>query len=71
MAGIKSSDDRFSSAQRGVTEARGIVESQKALIEKLRANGSDTEDAERTLNVLVQTLTALEGHLRSLYKSIQ
>jgi hypothetical protein len=71
MTGTESTHDRLSSAKRRVAEARSIVESQKALIDRVRANGGDTEDAERTLFALVQTLTTLEGHLRSLYRSVQ
>jgi hypothetical protein len=71
MVGTESSLDPLSSAKRRVAEARSIVERQKGLIDSLRANGSDTEDAERTLCALVQTLTTLEGHLRSLSKSVQ
>jgi hypothetical protein len=70
MAGTESHDPLFS-AKRRVAEARSIVERQKALIDRLRANGGDTEDAERTLCALVQTLATLEGHLRSLSKSVQ
>jgi hypothetical protein len=71
MAGTESTHDPLSSAKRRVAEARSIVERQKALLDRLRANGSDTDDAERTLCALVQTLNTLEGHLRSLSKSVQ
>lgn len=71
MAEIESTHDPLSSAKRRVAEARGIVERQKALIDKLRSNGDDTEDAERILCALVETLGTLEGHLRSLSKSVQ
>jgi hypothetical protein len=71
MVGTRGTNDPFASVKRRVAEARSIVEHQKALIDKLRANGSDTEDAERTLYALVQTLTTLEAHLRSLSKSVQ
>jgi hypothetical protein len=70
MVGTVGTYDPLSSAKRRVAEARSIVERQKALIDRLRANGSDTEDAERTLCVLVQTLTTLEGYLRWLSKSV-
>ena len=71
MAGTEGTNDPVSSAKRRVAEARSIVERQKALIDRLLANGRDTEDAERTLCALVQTLTTLEGHLRLLSKSVQ
>jgi hypothetical protein len=71
MAAKEGANNPLSSAKCRVAEARSIVDRQKALIDTLRANGSDTEDAERTLYALVQTLTTLEGHLRSLSKSIQ
>ena len=71
MAGTEGAGDRLSSARGRVAEARSVVERQRRLIDALRASGSDTEDAERTLYALVQTLTTLEGHLRSLCKSVQ
>ena len=71
MAGKESTYDPLSSAKRRVAEARSIVERQEARIDRLRANGRDTEDAERTLFALIQTLATLEGHLRSLSKSVQ
>jgi hypothetical protein len=71
MVETEATNDPLSSAKRRVAEARNIVERHKARIAGLRANGSDTEDAERTLCALVQTLTTLEGHLRSLSKSVQ
>ena len=71
MAETESTHDPLSLAKFRVAEARSIVERQKALIDRLQANGSDTEDAERTLCALIQTLTTLEGHLRSLSKSVQ
>ena len=71
MAGTERTDDSHSSAERRVAEAREIIERQKALSERLRINGSDTEDAERTLCALVETLATLEGHLQSLFKSVQ
>jgi hypothetical protein len=71
MAGTEGTNDPLSSAKRRVAEARSTIERQKSLIDKLRANGSDTEDAERTLCALVQTLTTLEAHLQSFFKSVQ
>jgi outer membrane protein TolC len=65
-----SDEDQLSSAKRDVAEARRIVERQRQLIEALRAGGRDTEDAERTLDAFLQSLATLEGHLRSLSKSI-
>jgi hypothetical protein len=70
MAG-KESDHPLSLAEDRVAEARRIVERQRLLIEALRAGGSDTEDAERTLEAFVQTLSILENHVRSLCKSVQ
>jgi hypothetical protein len=71
MAATEGTNDPLSSARHRVAEARSIVECQKALVDRLRANGRDTDNAERTLCALVQTLATLEGHLRSLSKSAQ
>ena len=71
MSGKDCADDQLSSAKRNVAEARRIVERQRQLIDALRASGRDAEDAERTLNAFLQSLTTLEGHLRSLSKSVQ
>jgi hypothetical protein len=71
MRAKEEADDPLSSARHSVAEARSIVEHQKALIDRLRTNGDDTGDAELTLSALVQTLTTLEGYLRTLSKSAQ
>jgi len=71
MARKECTDDEFLSAKRRVAEANQIVERQRQLIDALRADGRDTEDAERTLQAFLQSLTTLEGHLRSLSKSAQ
>lgn len=59
------------SAKRGVAEARRIVERQREFVETLRAGGRELEDAERTFNACLQVLTTLEGHARSLSKSVK
>jgi hypothetical protein len=71
MAGKECTDDELLSAKHRVVEARRIVERQRQLIDALRANGRSTEDEERTLDAFLQSLTILEGYLRSLSKSVQ
>jgi hypothetical protein len=63
--------DQLSSATRHVVEARRNVEIQRKLISSLRAGGRNTEDLEKTLLALLQSLTELESHLRVLSKSVQ
>ena len=71
MAGKDCTYDELVVAKRRVVEARRIVERQRQLIGALRASGSKTEDEERTLDAFLQSLTILEGYVRSLSKSAQ
>jgi hypothetical protein len=71
MNGKACADDELSSAKRSVVEARRMVERQRQLIDALRVNRCDTEDAERTLRAFLQALTALEALLQRLSKSAQ
>jgi hypothetical protein len=71
VARKETTEAEFLSAKRRVAEASQIIESQKQLIDALRAAGRDTEDAEKTLQAFLQSLAILEGHLRSLPKSTQ
>jgi len=52
-------------AARHVLEGRRIVAGQKALIERMRASGADTNDAESLLNSFIGSLAIFEDDLRA------
>jgi len=52
-------------AIRHVLEGRRIVARQKALIEKLRVSGLDTNDAKSVLNSFIGSLMIFEDDLRA------
>ena len=54
--------ERLSNLQRHITEGKRRIELQKALIERLRANGHDIRLAERTLNNLFEIQRVFEHH---------
>jgi hypothetical protein len=54
--------ERLSKLQRHITEGNHRIAMQKALIERLRANGHDIRLAERTLNNLSEIQRILEHH---------
>jgi hypothetical protein len=49
-------------ANKHVAEAAARIDQQRRLIEQLRADGHDTESAERLLASFVGVLSAMEGH---------
>ena len=51
-------------AVRQVAESKRFIAEQRQRIEKLRASGISTLDAEQTLDVLSSTLKLLENHER-------
>jgi hypothetical protein len=58
--------DRLKLARRLVVEGRRIVANQLARIERLKALGCDTKEAERTLDVFLKSLAIFEDDLRDL-----
>jgi protein-disulfide isomerase-like protein with CxxC motif len=54
-----------------IAEARQIVTDQRALIEKLKAAGHPTLDAERALPMYLSALKHLEDHARRLRQKDQ
>ena len=53
-------------AVRHVLEARRIVAQQKALIERMRASGLDTSDAELLLNSFSRSLAVFQNDLKAI-----
>jgi prefoldin subunit 5 len=68
MAG--KNDGYLSSVERHVAEALRSIERQRRYIDVLIAQGSNIEDAERTLKAIIQTLSTLEAYLRFLSRSL-
>jgi Mg2+ and Co2+ transporter CorA len=63
-------DGYLSSVERHVVEALRSIERQRRCIDALIAQGSNIEEAERTLKAIVQTLSTLESYLRFLSRSL-
>ena len=55
-------NDDIRRAEEHVAEARRLVQMQKGFIVRLRAAGTDTWDAERTLRTLESNLKRFEEH---------
>jgi hypothetical protein len=55
--------DKTLLAAKQVMDARNFVDEQKARIARLKAAGADTQDAERTLELLEANLRTFEDHL--------
>lgn len=49
-----------------VIDGRRIVANQRQIIDRLKRDGRDPADAERTLELFEQSLENLEGHLKAL-----
>jgi hypothetical protein len=58
--------DKTLLAAKQVMDARNFVDGQKARIARLKAVGTDTQDAERTLELLEANLRTFEDHLDKL-----
>jgi hypothetical protein len=58
--------EEFDLARRHVLQGRKIVTAQRRLIERLRGMGCDTTEAERTLDLFMQSLTMFDDHLKRL-----
>jgi hypothetical protein len=63
---VANEQDDVRRAEELVLEARRIVQQQKGRIIRLRASGTDTWDAERTLRTLESNLKRFEEHRDSL-----
>ena len=58
--------DKTLLAAKQVLDARNFVDEQKARIARLKAAGADTQDAERTLELLEANVRTFEDHLDKL-----
>ena len=56
-------------AERNAAESRGIAEAQRALVEKLRAEGRDTTAAREVFRVAEATKAMCEAHLDQLRRA--
>ena len=63
-------ENTLEQAVRYVAEAKRIITEQRQRIEKLKASGISTIDAEQTLDVFTTTLKLLEDHEQYLRKHI-
>jgi hypothetical protein len=66
MAADEPGESILDVARRHVVDGRRIVATQRLRIERLRADGRDTESAERILRLFERSQDIFEKHLREL-----
>jgi hypothetical protein len=58
--------DHLLQANRHIAEAEGRIEKQRAVIERLEANGHDTASANELLNTMLRSLETMRRHRRTI-----